>query len=168
MNSVIKGASYVLAHTPQMVVYNGTTQTTERIVNPESEYLKELESHLRSYEDCVSYWPNQVYIGNATPDDLAEVEFPYYDKKKDGAERYGKYGEIMPEEEFILLVQACDQFEVVMLDKEFVAAHKEAFAADPIITEDIVERLHAGMELAEIEKVVSESNMQKVSILQEN
>ena len=48
MNSVIKGASYVLAHTPQMVVYNGTTQTTERIVNPESEYLKELESHLRS------------------------------------------------------------------------------------------------------------------------
>ena len=158
MNSVIKGASYVLAHTPQMVVYNGTTQTTERIVNPKSEYLKELESHLRSYEDCVSYWPNQVYIGNATPDDLAEVEFPYYDKKKDGAERYGKYGEIMPEEEFILLVQACDQFEVVMLDKEFVAAHKEAFAADPIITEDIVARLHEGMELAEIEKVVNEEH----------
>jgi len=38
MNSVIKGASYVLAHTPDMVLYNGTTQTTERIVNPESEY----------------------------------------------------------------------------------------------------------------------------------
>ena len=33
MNSVIKGASYVLAHTPEMVVYNGTTQTTERVVN---------------------------------------------------------------------------------------------------------------------------------------
>ena len=113
MNSVIKGASYVLAHTPQMVVYNGTTQTTERIVNPESEYLKELEGHLRSYEECVNYWPNQVYIGNATPDDLAGVEFPYFDKVKEGAERYGKYGEIMPEEEFILLVQACDQFEEI-------------------------------------------------------
>ena len=36
MNSVIKGASYVLAHTPEMVVYNGTTQTTERVVNPEN------------------------------------------------------------------------------------------------------------------------------------
>ena len=105
MNSVIKGASYVLAHTPQMVVYNGTTQTTERVVNPESEYLKELESHLRSYEDCVNYWPNQVYIGNAHPDELAEVEFPYYDKVKEGAERFGKYGEIMPENEFLLLVQ---------------------------------------------------------------
>ena len=77
MNSVIKGASYVLAHTPQMVVYNGTTQTTERIVNPESEYLKELESHLRSYEECVNYWPNQVYIGNATPEDLAEWALPF-------------------------------------------------------------------------------------------
>lgn len=29
MNSVIKGASYVLVHTPDMVLYNGTTQTTE-------------------------------------------------------------------------------------------------------------------------------------------
>ena len=115
MNSVIKGASYVLAHTPQMVVYNGTTQTTERVVNPESEYLKELESHLRSYEECVNYWPNQVYIGNAHPDELSQVEFPYYDKVKEGAERYGKYGEIMPEEEFILLAQTCDMFEVVKL-----------------------------------------------------
>ena len=44
MNSVIKGASYVLAHTPDMVLYNGTTQTTERIVNPESEYRKRYRS----------------------------------------------------------------------------------------------------------------------------
>ena len=50
MNSVIKGTGYVLVHTPDMVLHNGTTQTTERIVNPESEYLKELPSHLRSYE----------------------------------------------------------------------------------------------------------------------
>ena len=113
MNSVIKGASYVLAHTPQMIYHNGTTQTTERVVNPESEYLKAIDSHLRTYEEVVNYWPNQVYIGNAHPDELAEVEFPYYDKVKEGAERYGKYGEIMPEEEFLLLVQAVDVFEVV-------------------------------------------------------
>ena len=162
MNSVIKGASYVLAHTPQMVVYNGTTQTTERVVNPESEYLKELESHLRSYEECVNYWPNQVYIGNAHPDELAQVEFPYYDKVKEGAERYGKYGEIMPEEEFILLAQTCDMFEVVKLDKEFVAAHKEAFAADPIITEDIVAKVEEGVELSEIEQFVNEEHAEGI------
>ena len=158
MNSVIKGASYVLAHTPQMVVYNGTTQTTERVVNPESEYLKELNSHLRSYEECVNYWPNQVYIGNAHPDELAEVEFPYYDKVKEGAERFGKYGEIMPENEFLLLVQACDMFEVVKLDKEFVAATKEAFAANPIITEDIIEKIEEGVELSEVEHLVNDEH----------
>lgn len=158
MNSVIKGASYVLAHTPQMVVYNGTTQTTERVVNPESEYLKELNSHLRSYEECVNYWPNQVYIGNAHPDELAEVAFPYYDKVKEGAERFGKYGEIMPENEFLLLVQACDMFEVVKLDKEFVAATKETFAANPIITEDIIEKIEEGVELSEVEHLVNDEH----------
>ena len=158
MNSVIKGASYVLAHTPDMVLYNGTTQTTERIVNPESEYLKELPGHLRSYEDAVSYWPNQTYIGNVHPDELAEVEFPYYDKKKEGAERYGKYGEIMPEEEFLFLVQACDMFEVVKLDKEFVAKYKDAFAADPIISDDIVEKIEEGVEIAEIEALINDDH----------
>ena len=158
MNSVIKGASYVLAHTPQMIYHNGTTQTTERVVNPESEYLKAIDSHLRTYEEVVNYWPNQVYIGNAHPDELAEVEFPYYDKVKEGAERYGKYGEIMPEEEFLLLVQAVDVFEVVKLDKEFVAAHKDAFAADPIITEDIVAKIEEGIDAAEIARLVEEEH----------
>ena len=158
MNTVIKGASYVLAHTPQMIYHNGTTQTTERVVNPESEYLKAIDSHLRSYEEVVNYWPNQVYIGNAHPDELAQVEFPYYDKVKEGAERYGKYGEIMPEEEFLLLVQAVDVFEVVKLDKDFVAAHKEAFAADPIISEDIVAKVQEGIEAAEIARLVEEEH----------
>lgn len=158
MNSVIKGASYVLAHTPQMVLYNGTTQTTERVVNPDSEYLKELPKHLRSFEECVNYWPNQVYIGNAHPDELAEVEFPYYDKVKEGAERYGKYGEIMPEDEFLLLVQAVDVFEVVKLDKDFVAAKKEKLAADPIITDDIIEKIEVGVDAAEIEALVKDEH----------
>ena len=76
MKSVIKGAGYILVHTPDMVIHNGTTQTTERIVNPESEYLKELPSHLRSFEQVLSYYPNQVYIGNATPDELARFPSP--------------------------------------------------------------------------------------------
>ena len=46
MNSVIKGTGYVLVHTPDMVLHNGTTQTTERIVNPESEYLKIGRAHV--------------------------------------------------------------------------------------------------------------------------
>ena len=60
----------------------------------------------------------------------------------------GKYGEIMPEEEFLLLVQACDMFEVVRLEKAFVAAHKDAFAADPVITEDIVALLQSSSRIS--------------------
>lgn len=74
---VLKGASYVLAVVPDMVLENGTTQTTEKIVNPDSEYLKELPKHLRSYEDAVSYLPNQIYIGNEKPEALRGIEFPF-------------------------------------------------------------------------------------------
>ncbi len=108
MKSVIRGAGYVLAHTPDMVLHNGTTQTTERIVNPDSEYLKELPSHIRSFEQAVAYWPNQVYIGNKTPDELAAVAQPWCDKECDCHERYGKFGQMMPQNEFLLLMQACD------------------------------------------------------------
>ena len=162
MNSIIKGAGYILAHTPEMVIHNGTTQTTERIVKPESEYLKVLRDHLRSYEDCVNYWPNQVYIGNEHPDELAKVEFPYYDKPRQGSERYGKFGEIMPEAEFYLLMQACDCFEVVKIAKSFVAAHKAELAADPVITEDILARVHEGFELSEIEHFVNDEHAEGI------
>lgn len=138
-----------------MIIHNGSTAVTEKIVNPDSDFLKGVPSHLRSYQDVVDYWPNQVYIGNATPAQFKEVEFPYFDKKMPGADRYGKFGEIMPEAEFLLLVQASDVFEVVMLEKGFVAAHKAELAADPVITEDIIARVHEGFELSEIEQFVN-------------
>lgn len=157
MNSVIKGASYILVHTPDMLINNGTTQTTERVVNPDSDYLKQINDHLRSYEDCVAYYPNQTYIGNYTPDQLREVEFPYYDKKMEGADRYGKFGEIMPEDEFLLLVQLCDVFEVCYLEKSFVEKTKEKLAKDPIITQDIIDRVEDGLEIEEIQKMIDDS-----------
>lgn len=63
---VVKGAGYILVHTPDMVIHNGTTQTSERVINPNSDYLKELPKHLRSFEEVISYPPNQTYIGSMT------------------------------------------------------------------------------------------------------
>ena len=65
MKSVIKGTGYILVHTPDMVLHNGTTQTTERIVNPDSEYLKELPKHIRSYEQTLR--PSPGATRSATP-----------------------------------------------------------------------------------------------------
>ena len=141
MKSVIKGAGYILCHVPDMVLHNGTTQTTEMIVNPEGDYLKELPSHIRSWEDVLQYWPNQVYIGNKTPDELAAIPQPFYQTPCDVTERYGHFGQMMPQEEFLLLMQAADVFDLVLLDKNFVAANKPAFAANPMIDESIVARI---------------------------
>ena len=151
MKSVIKGAGYILVHTPDMVLHNGTTQTTERIVNPESEYLKELPSHIRSFDQALSYWPNQVYIGNKHPDQLAEVAQPWCDKTCDVNDRFGPFGQIMPQEEFLLLMQACDVFGLVKLEQGFVNAHRAALAANPIMDESILARIpEAQTEASEI------------------
>lgn len=133
--SVIKAASYSLVHVPDMVIHNGTTQTTEKIVNPESEYLAELPKHLRNYEDCLAYIPNQAYIGNVTNDELRAVEFPYYDKKSEKPERFGKYGQIMPQDEFYGLMQICDVFDLVFLDKDFAQQVKGKLAALNMLSE---------------------------------
>ncbi len=154
MNSVIKGAGYILVHTPDMVLHNGTTQTTEKIVNPSSEYLKELPSHLRSYEKAVAYYPNQTYIGNMTPAQLGEIEQPWYDKECALNSRYGKFGQIMPQEEFLFLMQACDVFELVKLESAFTEKYRAQFEANEMIDETIVARLHAGIAKADLENLV--------------
>ena len=159
MKSVIKGAGYVLCHTPDMVLHNGTTQTTEMIVNPEGEYLKKLPSHIRNFEQVVNYWPNQVYIGNKTPDELAAIPQPWYDKDVEGADRYGKFGQIMPQEEFLLLMQACDVFALVKLEQGFVDAHRAALAANPMIDETIMARIPEQQTAAEeIARLVAEEH----------
>ena len=158
MKAVIKGAGYILAHTPDMVLHNGTTQTTERIVNPDSEYLKQLPSHLRDWNTVLAYWPNQVYIGNKTPEELAAVPQPWFEQTCDVNARYGKYGQMMPQEEFLLLMQAVDVFDLVKMEKSFVAEHKAAFAANEMIDETIVARIKDGIEADEVARLVNDEH----------
>ena len=162
MNSVVKGTGYILVHTPDMVLRNGTTQTTEMVVNPNSEYLVKLPEHLRTYEQAVNYYPNQTYIGNMTPAELAAIEGPWYDKPMTGASRYGKFGEIMPEAEFYILMQTCDVFDLMKLHKDFVAEHIEAFKANEIIDETIINRVLPGVEQDEIDNAVNNEHAEGI------
>lgn len=154
--SVIKGASFVLVHAPDMVLHNGTTQTTEKTLNPNSEYLKVLPGSLRSYEKAVNYLPNQVYIGNHKPAELKEVEQPWYDKDVKDASRVGKFGEIMPEDEFIGLIKIVDVFDLVKLEKGFSAMVKEKLTNHPLIKDELVATIKEGDDLADIEKAINE------------
>ncbi|MCL2628662.1 MAG: glycine/sarcosine/betaine reductase complex component C subunit beta [Oscillospiraceae bacterium] len=160
MNSVLKGTSYVLVHAPDMLVHAGTTQTTERIVNPSSEYLKELPKHLRSFEDAVAYLPNQVYIGNKIPADMSDAGETWYDKPIAKAQRSGKFGEIMSQAEFYMLMYACDAFDLVMLEAKFVSEAKLHFKERAqnevmsIFDENLCVRDYEGVALSEIENAV--------------
>lgn len=156
--SVIKGSSYVLVHAPDMVLHNGTTQTTERYLNPNSEYLKILPNSLRSYDKAVNYLPNQVYIGNNHPSELKNYEQPWFDKDISTATRVGKFGEIMPEDEFIGLVKIVDVFDLVKLEKEFSNSVKVKLANHPLIKDELVAKLKDGEELAVIEKSINEQH----------
>lgn len=157
--AVLKAASYILVNGPDMVMEKGATQTTEKIVNPDSEYLKVVTNHLRSFEDFVSYPPNQCYIGNITPDELKEkYEFPWYDKKIQNASKKGKYGEILEQDEFIGLMQICDVFDLVVLESQFVENVRAKLENNTLITESLKARLKAGVNIEEIQKYINEDH----------
>lgn len=156
MKSVIKAASYILVQTPDMVMDHGTTQTTEMRVNPDSEYLKKVPSHLRSFEDFCAYPPNQTYIGNMTPSQLGEIAQPWYDKKVE-PKRTGRFGEIYTQEELIAMMQVSDVFELVLLEKSFALKMKEVFAADHLLNR-YVDKIIEGEDLSVIEKAISEDH----------
>ncbi len=160
-NPVIKGAGYILAHAEDMIIHNGTTQSTERITNPDSEYLKQLPKHIRDYDSAMNYGPNQVYIGNMKPAELNDLQEPWYENKPENATRDGKFGEIMPQDEFIGLVKISDVFDLVLLTEEFTKDVKAKLEKHPLYA-DRVDRLQDGADLADIEKAIKESEAEAI------
>ena len=150
---VIKKGSYILVDTPDMIIHNGTTQTVERESNPDSEYLKEIGNHLRTFKEVVEYAPNQTYIGNMTPNELAERKRPWHDEPVEDASRFGKYGEIMPQDEFYGLLKLSDSFDLVKIEKGFMEVIKEKLANHPLL-KNKVDELKEGEELSAIEDLV--------------
>ena len=160
--SVVKSAGYVLVHTPDMILHNGTTQTTEKLTNPDSEYLKLVNKNLRTFEEVVNYPPNQTYIGNITPEELGKIEKPWVGKSTASPSRFGKFGEIMPQVEFIAMIALADVFDVVKLEKGFAAIAKDTYAKNPLATEAELERLGNGIELAEIMDLIENHHAEAI------
>ncbi len=160
--SVVKGTSYVLVHAPDMVLHNGTTQTTERHLNPNSEYLKNLPQSLRTYDQAVNYLPNQVYIGNKEPEDLRIQPQPWVEVDVPGSGRNGRFGEIMPQDEFIGLIKIVDAFDLVKLSKEITAEIREKLINHPLINDDLISRLKDGEEFADINKLIDEQGAEEI------
>lgn len=150
---VVKGASYILVNTPDLVINNGTTQTMERESNPDSNYLKELKNSLRGFQQVVDYPPNQTYIGNISPEDLRKIKRPWYQNNLNDCSRYGKFGEIMPEDEFYVLLKISDVFDLVLLENNFTDNIKSKLKEHPIL-KDKLEKIGDGVSAGEINNLV--------------
>ncbi len=151
---VIKGSGYILVHTPNILKEAGTTQATTRAKNPDDEYLKKLDDYLRTFEEMVSYAPNQAYIGNILPDELKEIDQPWYEEVNFvESNRFGDFGEIMPEDEFYALIKHVDVFDLVKLSQEFIAEIEPKLAEHPILKDMEIE-LGEGETIAELESLL--------------
>jgi len=158
MNAVIKKAAYTLVHAPDLLIHGGTTQTTERITTPDSEFLKKLPEHLQKFEDVVANPAHQTFVGGMTPDQLHGIEQPWYNKPVAGASRFTKFGEIMPQIELYGLLDICDCFELVVIEEGFAGTVKAALSAHPIIGKDesLMGRLKPGAALSVIEGLIKD------------
>jgi len=151
---VVKAASYILVHTPDMIMHYGTTCALEHEANPNSEFLKKIPQYYRSFDEVVKYAPNQAYIGNILPDEMNNIPKPWYKNLMQDAKAEGKMGAIVGQEEFLLNIKMNDAFDLVMLENSFLAEHREMLAAKGTYSEKEMAKLKEGFELAEIEQRV--------------
>lgn len=147
----IKGYAYCLNHAPETGLRYGNTPHVERETKGETEFLKELPSFLQSYEEARDYAPNQAYIGGIPIEKLEETPRPWYDNRLAASGRYGAYGEIMPEDEFIGLMDICDVFDIIWLEKGFAATVRKKLSESPVMNGSVLSRLEEGHDLSEIE-----------------
>ncbi|MGL4858701.1 MAG: glycine/sarcosine/betaine reductase complex component C subunit beta [Enterobacteriaceae bacterium] len=125
-NAVIRHAGFILAHVPDMLVWYGSTAQQLRMQQPDAPYLAEMKESLRSFEQAVNYPPNQCYIGNITPEQLAELSRPWSEHKQPMSPM-APHGAIFSQEQFYALLCYVDAFELTAWLPEFIAlAQKQA------------------------------------------
>ncbi len=133
---VISAASAVLAHTPGLARL-GSKPSREL---PRDEALaSSFLGSLRTFEQAVAYPPHQAFLGALHPRDLPER--PWVAAPPNGAARFAGAGELMPEEEFLGLMAAVDEFDLVKLAA--VDAVAARLGAHPLAGRLDLERLAA-------------------------
>jgi hypothetical protein len=147
---VITAASQVLAHTPGLARH-GSKPSRELPKDPAVK--KRFMSSLRSYDKAVGYPSHQAYLGALHPRDLPER--PRALLSMEGASRFGPDGEIMPEEEFLGLMAAVDEFDLIALGDEAIEKVSDALSSHPMAKRFDLDQLASSV--ADIEEGASEA-----------
>jgi len=148
---VIKKATYILAHVPDLVRYGSKP---EREIAAGRTELSELEKYLRSFDDAVAYPPNQVFIGNISPDEYVDLPEPWHKNLLRDQSRYGPFGEIMPQDELYGIMKIWDKFNLIDLSPSFTSILNERLTSHPLITAADRERLGKGTPQEKIEEKI--------------
>ncbi len=154
MNVTVKGVAYCLGYAHELGFHHGTTPALERRTNPGAEFLAGIARNAQSWEAAASYAPNLTYIGARTTGELAAHPKPWLEHLAPKPERFGRYGEIMPEDELLGLVDICDVFDLVWLEEGFAASVQAKLASHSLMTEPILGRLEKGHPASEIAEQV--------------
>lgn len=111
-NTVVKNVANCLVHAPDLVQHGSKPR---REIGKDIKEKENIKKYLRQYSASVMYQPNQAFIGNITPQELADIERPWYKTK--GSEKQvkkmliGKFGEIMDQLSFYMLLKFADVLE---------------------------------------------------------
>lgn len=157
--SVLTGTAYVLVHTPDILCHHGSTQVMERLRDPASPHQAQLKTHLRGYQAALEYMPHQAFIGGFDLDSLGQTPRPWYAKPLAGGQRFGPYGEIMPEPEFYGMLKLADSFNLVSLEERFSEEVGEALAVHPHMSQPLLRRLGKGRPMQELLSLVADEHI---------
>jgi len=145
-DSVILASTQVLAHTPGLAKHGSKPH---RELPKDPAVAAAFESSLRTFDQAVAYPPHQAYLNALHPRDMGPRPW----QAMAGASRWVRkgqgalVGELMPEEEFLGLLAAVDQFDLLTLSAEVAERAAAALAVHP---------LAKGFDLEGIEKAVGD------------
>jgi 3-oxoacyl-[acyl-carrier-protein] synthase III len=157
-NVAIQAVAYCLNYAHEMGALYGTTPMQERDSAQGREFSEKLGVAARNYDDTCAYAPNLAYIGNMTMGEFEQCARPFCDNLLPRAQRWGRYGEIMPEDEFLGLMQICDCFDLIRLEQTFADAVRRKLGEHPLVGEARIQKIQKGLALGEIERLVAEDH----------
>jgi hypothetical protein len=125
--AVVRAASLILAHTPGLARHGSKPMRT---LSGNAELTDRFLANLRSFDDAVNYPPHQAFLGACHPRELPPR--PWVGTGLPGAERFAPFGELMPEEEFLGLMAAVDEFDLLLLTPEVAERAAKRLASHPL------------------------------------
>jgi glycine/sarcosine/betaine reductase complex component C subunit beta len=103
--AAIHGCSLVLAHAPDLVCHG--SKPARELAADRDGLLSSLNGALRTYEDALAYPPHQTLLGNLRPEELWEIERPWW-RQPCEPRPAGPYGDFLDEAELYRHMQEAD------------------------------------------------------------